>query len=525
MRRFELLTVKPVRFRELGVEGSELRIREGTRGTKARELDESCDSADEATARAETLIAAWRAEGFVEIKRLAPAKVEDSVRRDERLEWRDGYVARWRTLVQYDKWVRSIHGHYDNHDQRKEIRDAAPTEKRFETIAAASAQYDAWRTEAEHEMALAKERPRERPRRKATRPVASDPALEAQCRATPDDPTPWQVYADWLMSRGDPRGEIAGLALGGKSTDARGAITTHFADIADHIRYELVWGFVRGVTIRRVDDTDELADLVERVLASPLCAFVESIACGLTSDDRETNDWGPTLAAIGAAPQARVLRELRFDAWDSGDSELSWVPFGDLSAGWTALPALETLVIKAGGGGTLGTLALPTLRHFTRISGGLSNAEVEAICRATWPQLVSLEIWTGHRDYGADVRLADLQPILDGRGLPRLGHLGIVNSELVDELLAALPRSRILPQLYSLDLSMGIAAATAAHTLVERAPAYRHLAALDLSENLLLEPELEQIRGVLDNVVAIEQRERDEDFPGDPAERYVAVGE
>src|SRR5262245_11729153 len=48
-------------------------------------------------------------------------------------------------------------------------------------------------------------------RTRAAATTARDPALEAQCRASPDDPAPWAVYADWLIERGDPRGEIAAL--------------------------------------------------------------------------------------------------------------------------------------------------------------------------------------------------------------------------------------------------------------------------------------------------------------------------
>jgi len=39
-------------------------------------------------------------------------------------------------------------------------------------------------------------------------PGHRDRALEDAIAATPDDPTPYLVYADWLQQRGDPRGEL-----------------------------------------------------------------------------------------------------------------------------------------------------------------------------------------------------------------------------------------------------------------------------------------------------------------------------
>ena len=44
---------------------------------------------------------------------------------------------------------------------------------------------------------------------------ASDPTLEQQLRDAPEDEAVAQVYADWLIERGDPRGELAMAQLRG----------------------------------------------------------------------------------------------------------------------------------------------------------------------------------------------------------------------------------------------------------------------------------------------------------------------
>ena len=223
--------------------------------------------------------------------------------------------------------------------------------------------------------------------------------------------------------------------------------------------------------------------------------------------------------------QAPLLRELRFDAYDSNDCELSWVPHGDLAFAWPKLPALELLHIRAGGSGNLGTLDLPRLRTFIRETGGLLREDVRAICRIPRPALEHLELWTGTTAYEGEVTLEDLAPILAGDHFPALRHLGIVNSELSDAIIPALVASRILRQLDSLDLSRGIFARAATTQLVEHARHFRHLASFDLSENVLVDEEIAELRAVLDNIITQDQREREDDFPDDPGTRYVAVGE
>ena len=146
--------------------------------------------------------------------------------------------------------------------------------------------------------------------------------------------------------------------------------------------------------------------------------------------------------------------------------------------------------------------------------------ELDEIANAKWENLEHLEIWTGSPDR-ATATMASLEPFLAARGLPRLRHLGIVNSELSDELIGALATSAVLPQLDSIDLSKGIASADAAGALVGHARAFRHLAALDLSSNHLAPADIERIRDVLDNVMCMDQREMYDGGEG----RYVEVGE
>lgn len=90
--------------------------------------------------------------------------------------------------------------------------------------------------------------------------VLSNADLEAAILATPNDLEPYSIYADWLQSKGDPRGELIAMQIGMRNhTDAAKFMTFKkqdeylrktyghlwLGDVAEY-RVKLVWkhGFV-----------------------------------------------------------------------------------------------------------------------------------------------------------------------------------------------------------------------------------------------------------------------------------------
>jgi uncharacterized protein (TIGR02996 family) len=362
-------------------------------------------------------------------------------------------------------------------------------------------------------------------------PSASNPELEARLLTHPDDAQAAAVYADWLQTHGDPRGELAALFQGGKSAEAEAWLAANpdrlFGELDVRLDTEvndLVWthGFLRGATLKRLnfDSRTDLAALTRALLALPVARFVTALRFGLASYESD-NDWGPTMAAVAASAQAARVRSLRFDDYTYEDCEISWTPFGDFSPYWDRVPALEELHIRSGAGGTLGDVALPSLRTLIRESGGLSAAEITSIMNARLPRLERLDVWTGSSDYGAEATVEHFQPLLEGRLFPTLTHFGLVNSELGPDLLVPLATSPLLRRLRVLDLSKGVLGDEHVAVLVERADAFRHLERLDLSENCFSDERLAaELTSRLPNAVVADQRE------GETTEdRYVAVGE
>lgn len=439
-----------------------------------------------------------------------PEKPTNATRRPQPAEFRE--------IEQRDRLIIEIDGELEDattHKRREEM---------FPTIAAASEAYE------ETVQSLREDHDWRQIRSSAVKDAAVEPELEAQCRAAPDDPAPWSVYADWLLEREDPLGQIAAA----DDTEA----SRLFGDQMDQLGLDREWisiarthGVPRSVTIKStledVGDPTLLAEAARVVSGAGVSRFIECLHFGLAGYT-DNNDWGPTLRVLAQGHPERI-RELYFNVYEYTDCEISWATMGDLSGLFAPFSNLEVLHLKSGAGGTLGNLELPNLHTFIRESGGLAAPEIASIINATWPRLAHLEIWFGTVRYNADSSIASISEILDGTRFRNLRHLGIVNCEWVEDAVEALATSAILPQLHSLDLSRGILARRGAALLVEHAARFRHLASLDLSLNLLEPDEVERVRGVLDNVIVTDQREVDYDYEqleqdGETA-RYVAIGE
>jgi uncharacterized protein (TIGR02996 family) len=520
-----------------------VRIAWGAIGSAGQRMDRSFP--DEATAKAyfEKHVAEYRAKGYVEIAE-APPEPPKRQSRHERFEWNEVAGRHFLEVVQSTTTVHYRKGRIVDGKDRVEQADT----RHESTLEEAIALYDEHASDARYaggEAIDVRSRDAARAATKVSREHGHEPPmsealparadvtphdeLEAQCFASPDSREPWDVYADWLEGQGDPRGAIARAAEPAPLIMEQLRGIADEDDIEDELRgssdhevqldFELRFGFVRHATIvTKYDAGIELATATRRFLSAPVARFVDSLRFGLAGYE-SNNDWEPTLRAIAESAQGARMRRLEFDLFDSSESELSWVEYGDFSKLLSTLPALEHLKIRSGGGGVLGSPSSEALRSFVRVSGGLGRREIDEILAAKWPNLEALELWTGSSAYGADATPRDLYGVLAREVFPKLRHLGIVNSELSDELIPLLARAELLPQLESLDLSRGIGSEAMAKAIVDHAAAFRHLAAFDLSANVFSDDECEAIRGVLDNVILDGQR----GLVGEG--RYVVVGE
>ncbi|MFO0623038.1 MAG: STM4015 family protein [Polyangia bacterium] len=200
------------------------------------------------------------------------------------------------------------------------------------------------------------------------------------------------------------------------------------------------------------------------------------------------------------------------------ECEISWIHQCDYGPLLAALPQLEELMIRGGTDLRFTKLSHASLRSLTVQTGGLPAVAVRDIASASLPSLKTLTLWLGTDDYGGNSSVKDLKPILEGKNLPALEHLGLQDSEYSDDIAKAVAKSPILGQLKGLDLSMGTLSDVGAEALLA-SPAIRNLKHLNLRHHYLSPEMMKRVRDLGIPVHVGERRD------GEDGERYVEVSE
>ncbi|MEU6237535.1 STM4015 family protein [Kitasatospora sp. NPDC047058] len=254
---------------------------------------------------------------------------------------------------------------------------------------------------------------------------------------------------------------------------------------------------------------------------------VTAVVVGEWSLDGPESFDEPLAAIIGAADRLPALRGLFIGDITYEENEISWIDMVDVTPVLTTFPLLTELVVRGASDESVegeGVLLQPVRHEHLRAlrfeSGGLPAAVPRAVAASELPALERLEFWLGVQSYGGDVTLDDLAPFLDGARFPALRHLGLQDSELQDEIAAAVAHAPVVARLESLSLSMGVLTDQGATALLEGQP-LTHLKALDLHHHFLSEPMQERLRQALPGV----EIDLSEAGKPDDQHRYVAVAE
>ncbi|WP_138896225.1 STM4015 family protein [Streptomyces chryseus] len=274
------------------------------------------------------------------------------------------------------------------------------------------------------------------------------------------------------------------------------------------------------------------ADLWSRFLDSVDSTRVRALVLGPWWHD-EYEPLRPVLDRILAdADRFPALRAFFLADVVSEECELSWLEMTDITPCVEAFPGLTELTVRGCGDAISDTdrLSLRPFRHdaLTALrfeSGGLPGSVVRAVGASRLPALERLELWLGVTHYGGDATVADLAPLLSGAALPRLRHLGVQNSEIQDEIAAAVASAPVVARLDSLSLAMGTLSDTGARALLDGQP-LTHLSELDLHHHYITEPVRERLRVALEpHGVRLNLDGPDHWDPEDDEIRYVAVDE
>jgi uncharacterized protein (TIGR02996 family) len=363
-----------------------------------------------------------------------------------------------------------------------------------------------------------------------------DPDLEASLLANPDDLGSYLVYADWLQSQGDPRGELISVQHARLSADTpelkqreehllkaqSGALFGGLQTLLEkNGGLSVTWrlGFLKSARVARdrYDSDLDVAATLTTLLALPIAAHLDSLSIGLC--EAPDGNLQPAIDTLVHVAGPQTLRALFLGDFKYPDqSDISSTSVGDLTRLYAAFPKLQSLRLR-GAGAELGKIDLPELREFTFETGGLPTECVEAISRARWPKLERLSLWFGDENYGGDAGFDDLEILLAAKGVPQLEALGLVNCSFISGNVESLAKAKVLPQLKRLDLSMGFLTDEDAEVLVRHAAAFKHLE-LDVSHNYLTRRGVWLLQKAARKLVSTDQQEAETDD-----DRYVAVGE
>ncbi|GAA4590721.1 STM4015 family protein [Planotetraspora phitsanulokensis] len=269
-------------------------------------------------------------------------------------------------------------------------------------------------------------------------------------------------------------------------------------------------------------DADEgaFAALFARFMEQVDTSAVRAIVVGGWENPYEEGSEAAIRPLTDNAARFPALRALFVGALQSEECEISWIQQSDVTPLLEAFPGLEQLEVRGGTELAFTPVRHDALRTLRFESGGLPAAVVRAVGQCDLPALEELDLWLGVENYGGDSAVADLDAIMSGERLPALRHLGLQDSEIQDEIAAAVASAPVVARLETLSLSMGTLTDLGAEALLTGQP-LTHLRELDLHHHFLTGSMIKRIQEALPGVqVDLSEPEDEED-----EWRYVAVGE
>ena len=234
--------------------------------------------------------------------------------------------------------------------------------------------------------------------------------------------------------------------------------------------------------------------MVEEILADPEIEGVTDLTIGSWGSEYE-DDCQQDIDGIVENAERFSHNEKQFIGdMDFEECEVSWIMQGNYGKLLAALPDLKELAIKGSTELGLGEIIHENLEALTIICGGLPTEIIEEIERARLPKLKKLLLYIGSDNYGFDGNADTIRRFLENADFPELEYLGIVDSEIQDELTEAVLESKFMGQIHTLDLSCGTLSDKGGKLLLEKLPQYGNIKKLDVHYHFMTEKMEKQLR-------------------------------
>jgi hypothetical protein len=261
------------------------------------------------------------------------------------------------------------------------------------------------------------------------------------------------------------------------------------------------------------EDEGKIEQRLSALLEQPQSAQLRALIIGAWSGSFEGANSAQMVAAlVKAAPRLPELRHLFFGEMVCEECEISWIKLSDMSPLLNAFPKLESLRVRGGEGLAFSKTKHDNLRELAVESGGLARAAIRDIFLCQFPALEHLELLLGEANYGFDGGAEDLQPLLSGQLFPKLKWLGLMNSEIANDIAAVAVNAPLVSRLETLDLSLGNLDGEGVQSFAGLA-AFPNLRTLNITHHFATDAEIAALKKALKcQVIAQERQEPEEDW-------------
>lgn len=204
------------------------------------------------------------------------------------------------------------------------------------------------------------------------------------------------------------------------------------------------------------DDELKVPDRIDELLKQPGVEQLQALIIGAWTEASGGDDSSELVQKLSeVAGHLKGLRSIFMGEMTYEESEVSWINQSDLSPLLKAFPRLETLRIRGGTGLAFSPVEHTSLKEIAIETGGLPRSAIRELFLCHLPALEHFELLLGEESYGFDGSVEDLQPVLSGKLYPNLKYLGLMNSEIANDIAAVVVNSPIASRIETLDLSMG----------------------------------------------------------------------
>ncbi|WBW98352.1 STM4015 family protein [Oceanirhabdus sp. W0125-5] len=193
------------------------------------------------------------------------------------------------------------------------------------------------------------------------------------------------------------------------------------------------------------------------------------------------------------------LKRIHLGDMTSEECEISWIVHTNTSPLVNEFN-LNELRIDGCNGLRLSNMESNTLKKLTIVCGGLENTVIEDIQNAKLPNLEHLQLYIGVDDYGFEGDIDTLKPFMNKNNFPKVKYLGLVNSQIQDEICETVLESDILEQLTVLDLSYGTLSDKSGKLILENIHKIKHLEKLDLTYNYMSDEVVNELVKVFEKI-------------------------